>query len=55
MDFCKKLLLSFRFNTILVVVNQLTKQVIFIPAYETITSVHSSYVLQIQYSFLYHL
>jgi len=38
MDFIKKLLSSSRFNTILVIVNQLIKQVIFIPAYDTITS-----------------
>ena len=44
MDFIKKLLLSSRFNTILVIVNWLTKQVIFILAYNTITSVHSLYV-----------
>ena len=44
MDFIKKLLLSSRFNTIFVIVNWLTKQVIFIPAYNTITSVRSSYV-----------
>ena len=37
-DFIKKLLSSSRFDTILVIVNQLTKQVIFIPAYDTITS-----------------
>ena len=38
MNFIKKLLLSFRFDTILVIINQLTKQVIFIPAHDTITS-----------------
>ena len=37
-DFIKKLLSFSRFDTILVIVNQLTKQVIFIPAYDTITS-----------------
>ena len=36
-DFIEKLLLSSRFDTILVIVNQLTKQAIFIPAYNTIT------------------
>ena len=41
MDFIEKLLLSFRFDTILVIVNQLTKQVIFISAYDTIMSVYS--------------
>ena len=38
MDFIEKLLSSSRFNTILVIVDQLTKQVIFIPAHDTITS-----------------
>jgi len=38
MDFIEKLLSSFRFDTILVIVNQLTKQVIFISIYDTITS-----------------
>ena len=44
MDFIKKLLSSSRFNTILVIVDQLTKQVIFIPAYDTITSVDLAYL-----------
>ena len=39
MDFIKKLPLSSGFDTILVIVNRLTKQVIFIPAHDTITSV----------------
>ena len=38
MDFIKKLPLSSGFDTILVIVNQITKQVIFIPAHDTITS-----------------
>ena len=38
MDFMKKLLLSSRFDTILVIVDWLTKQAIFIPAHDTITS-----------------
>ena len=38
MDFIKKLLSSSRFDTILVIVNRLTKQTIFIPAHDTITS-----------------
>jgi len=38
MDFIEKLPSSSRFDTILVIVNQLTKQVIFIPAHDTITS-----------------
>ena len=38
MDFIKKLLSSSRFDTILVIVNWLTKQAIFIPAHDTITS-----------------
>ena len=39
MDFIKKLLLSSRFDTILVIVNWLTKQAIFIPVHNTIMSV----------------
>jgi len=38
MDFIEKLLLFSRFDTILVIVDQLTKQAIFIPAHNTITS-----------------
>ena len=38
MDFIEKLLSSSKFDTILVIVDQLTKQVIFIPAHDTITS-----------------
>jgi len=38
MDFTEKLPSSSRFDTILVIVNWLTKQVIFIPAHDTITS-----------------
>jgi len=38
MDFIEKLLSSSRFDTILVIVDWLTKQVIFIPAYNTIMS-----------------
>ena len=38
MDFIKKLLSFSGFDTILVIVNQLTKQAIFIPAYNTIMS-----------------
>ena len=38
MDFIKKLPSSSGFDTILVIVNQLTKQAIFIPAHDTITS-----------------
>ena len=38
MDFIEKLLSFSGFNTILVIVNRLTKQAIFIPAYDTITS-----------------
>ena len=39
MDFIKKLPSSFRFDTILVIINRLTKQTIFISAHDTITSV----------------
>jgi len=38
MDFIEKLPSSSGFDTILVIVNQLTKQAIFIPAHDTITS-----------------
>ena len=38
MDLIKKLLLSSRFDTILVIVDQLTKQAFFIPTYNTIIS-----------------
>ena len=38
-DFIKKLLSSSEFDTILIIVNQLTKQVIFISAHNTITSI----------------
>ena len=38
MDFIEKLPSSSRFDTILVIVNQLTKQAIFIPAHDTIMS-----------------
>jgi len=37
-DLIEKLLLFFGFDTILVIVNQFTKWVIFIPVYDTITS-----------------
>ena len=40
MDFIKKLLLFSGFNTILVIVNWLTKQEIFIPAHDTITFIN---------------
>ena len=38
MDFIEKLLSSSRFDIILVIVDQLTKQAIFIPAHDTIIS-----------------
>ena len=44
MDFIKKLPSSSGFDTILVIVNQLTKQAIFIPAHDTITSVNLAYL-----------
>jgi len=53
MDFIKKLLLSSRFDTILVIVDWLTKQVIFIPAYNTIMSVDLAYLF-ILYMFSKH-
>ena len=40
MDFIEKLLSSSGFDTILVIVNWLTKQAIFIPAHNTITSAY---------------
>ena len=42
MDFIEKLPSSSGFDTILVIVDQLTKQAIFIPAYDTITSADSA-------------
>ena len=51
MDFIEKLLSSSRFDTILVIVDWLTKQVIFIPAHDTITSVCPLYIFQTQCSF----
>ena len=39
MDFIEKIPSSFRFDTILVIVDQLTKYAIFIPAHDTIMSV----------------
>jgi len=55
MDFIKKLLSSSGFDTILVIVNWLTKQAIFIFAHNTITSVCPSCILQTWCSFPYHL
>ena len=61
MNFIKKLLSSFGFNTILVIVNWLTKQAIFITAYDTIISMDLAYLFvlhmffQIQYFFPCHL
>ena len=44
MDFIKKLLLSSRFDTILVIVDWLTKHIVFIPAHDTITSTDLAYL-----------
>ncbi len=44
MDFIKKLLLFSGFDTILVIVNWLTKQVIFISAHDTIMSMDLAYL-----------
>jgi len=44
MDFIEKLLSSSRFDTILVIVNQLTKQAIFIPAHDTIISTNLAHL-----------
>ena len=43
-DFIEKLTSFSRFNTILVIVNQLTKQAIFIPVYDTITFINLAYL-----------
>ena len=43
-DFIEKLLLFSGFNTILVIVNWLTKQTIFIPIHNTITFVYLAYL-----------
>ena len=43
-DLIEKLLSSSRFDTILVIVNQLTKQAIFIPVHDTITFVDLAYL-----------
>ena len=53
MDFIKKLLSFSRFDTILVIVDRLTKQVIFIPAHDTITSMDLAYLF-ILYVFSKH-
>ena len=44
MDFIKKLPSFFRFDTIFLIVSWLTKQVIFISTYDTITSVDLAYL-----------
>ena len=54
MDFIKKLPLFSKFNTILVIVNKLTKQEIFIFTYNTITSIYPLYILQTWCFFLYY-
>ena len=48
MNFIKKILSFSQFDTILVIVNQLTKQTIFIPAHDIITS------LDLAYLFVFH-
>jgi len=53
MDFIEKLPLSSRFDTILVIVDQLTKQVIFIPAHDTIMSIDLAYLF-VLYMFSKH-
>ena len=55
MDFIEKLPSFSGFDTILVIVNQLTKQMIFISAHNTITSVCPSCVFQTQCAFPCHL
>ena len=54
-NFIKKLPSSSKFDTILIIVDWLTKQVIFISAHNTITSVCSLYILQTQCFFPCHL
>ena len=44
MDFIEKLPLFSGFDTILIIVNQLTKQTIFIPTHDIITSVDLAYL-----------
>jgi len=53
MDFIKKLPSSSRFDTILVIVNWFIKQAIFIPAYNTITSVDLACLVKIARSELH--
>jgi len=53
MDFIKKLSSSSGFNTILVIIDQLTKQAIFIPAYDTIMSADLAHLF-ILYMFSNH-
>jgi len=53
MDFIEKLPSFSRFDTILVIVNQLTKQTIFIPAHDTITSVDLAHLF-VLYMFSKH-
>ena len=53
MDFIKKLPSSSRFDTILVIVDLFTKQVIFIPAHDTITSADLAH-LSVLYVFSKH-
>jgi len=48
MDFIKKLLSFSRFDTILVIVDWLTKQAIFIPAHDTIISSDLVYLFILQ-------
>ena len=53
MDFIEKLPLSSRFDTILVIVNWLTKQVIFISVYDTIMSIDLAHLF-VLYMFSKH-
>ena len=49
MNFIEKLPSFSRFDTILIIVDQLTKQAIFIPAHRLSMSIYSLYILQTQY------
>ena len=53
MDFIKKILSSSRFDTILVIVDWLTKQAIFIPAHDTITSMDLAHLFILHVFFKY--
>jgi len=53
MDFIEKLLSPFGFDTILVIVDRLTKQAIFIPAHDTIMSTDLAHLFVLYVFFKY--